>query len=383
MNRLMRLTRSLRVGIRHRSSFVVPDRAYIEVLGPDSVKLLQGICTNNVTDLGAQWGCIAAAFLTPKGRVLADTLIYDMTAKTTDDSLGSSSSAPSSPPSHLVIETHESMLSSLTKFLTMYRLRSKATIKISADYQTIVTLPGQQSREHMGSIGKELSLQDPRGSTLGNLTLRAVPSSTGDETDGGNDVDRSMYNRYRMVHGLAEGPEIVNKIPLECNLDLLNYISFSKGCYVGQELVARTKHKGLVRKRILPFLRSLVPPSEHADGSDAGAKFDQLEKEIADAISSTDALDLRGDGQEGRVEAGAKVVKRMGGGANEDVDVDIGSVVATTRGEELGLAMLRLEHVFSMGGALSTSNGTNILAFKPSWWPDVDPVTGKALDAVS
>ena len=33
----------------------------------------------------------------------------------------------------------------------------------------------------------------------------------------------------------------------ECNLDLLNYISFSKGCYVGQELVARTKHKGLVR----------------------------------------------------------------------------------------------------------------------------------------
>ena len=54
------------------------------------------------------------------------------------------------------------------------------------------------------------------------------------------------YERYKLLNGLADGPEVHNRIPLECNLDLLHYISFNKGCYVGQELTARTKFK--VRK---------------------------------------------------------------------------------------------------------------------------------------
>lgn len=45
------------------------------------------------------------------------------------------------------------------------------------------------------------------------------------------------------MHGVADGPEVHGRIPLECNLDLLHYISFAKGCYVGQELTARTKFK--------------------------------------------------------------------------------------------------------------------------------------------
>ena len=53
---------------RFRSSFVVPDRAYIEVEGRDAIKFLQGICTNDVTHLNVHCDCVAAAFLTPKGR---------------------------------------------------------------------------------------------------------------------------------------------------------------------------------------------------------------------------------------------------------------------------------------------------------------------------
>jgi folate-binding protein YgfZ len=45
------------------------------------------------------------------------------------------------------------------------------------------------------------------------------------------------------VHGVVDGRAVHNRIPLECNLDLLHYISFAKGCYVGQELTARTKFK--------------------------------------------------------------------------------------------------------------------------------------------
>ena len=51
----------------------------------------------------------------------------------------------------------------------------------------------------------------------------------------------NKYDTFRMMNGLPEGPEIFGMNPLFCNLDLLNYISFTKGCYIGQETVARAK----------------------------------------------------------------------------------------------------------------------------------------------
>jgi len=58
-----------------------------------------------------------------------------------------------------------------------------------------------------------------------------------------------------MLHGVAEGQgEIFREsaLPMECNMDMMNGIDFHKGCYVGQELTIRTRHTGVVRKRILP-----------------------------------------------------------------------------------------------------------------------------------
>ena len=63
------------------------------------------------------------------------------------------------------------------------------------------------------------------------------------DTKAEKDLHRLQYDRFRMIHGVAEGSELIDRIPIECNLDLLNYISFTKGCYVGQELTARTKFK--------------------------------------------------------------------------------------------------------------------------------------------
>ena len=65
-----------------------------------------------------------------------------------------------------------------------------------------------------------------------------------DNNDNDDDNDRK-YRVHRYMNGLWCDPrEIYGKIPLECNMDLLEYISFSKGCYIGQELIARTKYKG-------------------------------------------------------------------------------------------------------------------------------------------
>ena len=85
----------------------------------------------------------------------------------------------------------------------------------------------------------EIIYKDPRSKDLGHVKLMFHSNQT-------NNIMSNNYNKYkiyRYMHGIAEGQEISNKIPLECNLDLLNYISFKKGCYLGQELIARTKFK--------------------------------------------------------------------------------------------------------------------------------------------
>merc|ERR1712215_588921 len=71
-----------------------------------------------------------------------------------------------------------------------------------------------------------------------------------------NMVDMSSYVYRRCILGISEGVEdmpVGKCIPLEYNLDYLQGVSFHKGCYIGQELTARTHHTGVIRKRILPL----------------------------------------------------------------------------------------------------------------------------------
>lgn len=66
----------------------------------------------------------------------------------------------------------------------------------------------------------------------------------------------SDYHWSRMAAGIGEGPADFppgQSLPLESNLDFSNGVSFQKGCYLGQELTARTHHTGVVRKRLLPL----------------------------------------------------------------------------------------------------------------------------------
>jgi folate-binding protein YgfZ len=62
------------------------------------------------------------------------------------------------------------------------------------------------------------------------------------------------YSVLRKLSGIAEGSELTTKTPLECNQEFLNAISFSKGCYLGQELTARSQYVGVIRKRIVPIM---------------------------------------------------------------------------------------------------------------------------------
>ena len=376
------------VSKQYFSCFVVPDRAYLEVNGKDAVKLIHSVSTNDITNLNSHETCIATAFLTPKGRILADALIYNITQ-------------PEEGPqvTRLLIETHKAVSAQLMKFLVMYRLRSVATIKVS-HYQTTVVV-GSEKNDTKGEV--LVVTNDPRGSELGTLYLSPLGQA---KECSANAVDKSMYTRYRMLHGIAEGPEIANKIPLECNLDLLNYISFSKGCYVGQELVARTKHKGIVRKRILPFLRLLRKTG--GGGEKVPQPFEKLLPAVSEGLVKSTLLDTApADSRYYVGEGDFLIAKDKDKNKDDEKEKDSGIVLATTRGQEMGLAMVRLSKLYcnrdgsknengpdeSRAGFAVVSGSSNdeskngswsdsyaeVRVFRPSWWPDVDPVTGRAM----
>ena len=61
------------------------------------------------------------------------------------------------------------------------------------------------------------------------------------------------FHLHRLLHAVPEGPTDFGQLPLEANLDLMDAVDYKKGCYVGQELTARTHHKGVVRKRGVAF----------------------------------------------------------------------------------------------------------------------------------
>ena len=77
------------------------------------------------------------------------------------------------------------------------------------------------------------------------------------------------YDEVRAALGLAEGGEMAGALPLECNVDLLRGVSFAKGCYVGQELTARTHFRGMLRKRCFPVYFTADPADPLLEGARA------------------------------------------------------------------------------------------------------------------
>lgn len=160
---------------------------------------------------------------------------------------------------------------------------------------------------------------------------------------------------HYLLEGVAEGKALQNRIPLECNLDLLHYISFTKGCYVGQELTARTKFKGLLRKRLVPFLCS-----SDADTPATGnqAAFEVLSSDVK-ASKRTELLGSKlVPKEQGSVTVGMKLYKRItnsseSGAASASAEHyllnehPIGEVVVTDLGGQIGVAMVNLETLFS------------------------------------
>lgn len=201
------------------------ERGAISVHGENTLGFLQNLVTQDTSALSETKSSIYCHMLNSKGRFMYDVFLHRISAD------------------HVVVDVAQQRKDSLVKVLKMYSLRSSVSINDESDRYNVMAVFGD-NRKGFCEDARLGSILGYRGVSLG--TLESPEDTT---------IPVSDYTKLRISLGVAEGPEEIpeGSVPLEYNLDGLNGISFSKGCYIGQELMARTHYQGQIRKRIMPF----------------------------------------------------------------------------------------------------------------------------------
>jgi hypothetical protein len=264
--------------------FVDRERTVLRMAGADVRDVLQNVVTN---DLGrvAPGRAVYAALLTPQGKYLFDFLLIE------------------GPDGALLIDCAADRAEALAQRLRMYCMRRDATVTGEAGLGVALVWGGPAPE---GAPEGELVVPDPRASALGWRIYAADPAAALAAT-GAALADRAAYDALRIAHLVpASGIELVpdQTYILEAGFEALNGVDFRKGCYVGQEVTARMRHKTELKKRLVrvrvegeaaPGTKVTTPMT--AGGKPAGTLFSQS--------GGRGLAHLRLDRADGVLEAGA------------------------------------------------------------------------------
>jgi tRNA-modifying protein YgfZ len=228
---------------------LLADRGILAVSGDDRVNFLQGLISNDTTRL-APGRAIYAALLTAQGKYLHDFFMIERDGA-------------------ILLDAEAARIADLKRRLSMYRLRAKVAIDELPDLAVAAVFGGNLP---------DLAVPDPRLPALGGRVilprdaLRATLAALGLVETG-----FAEYDRLRLGLGIPDGSRdlVVDKsILLESGFDELNGVDWQKGCYIGQELTARTKYRGLIKKRLFPVHIDGAAPEPGTiltlDGKEAG-----------------------------------------------------------------------------------------------------------------
>lgn len=288
---------------------ILEDRGVLAIAGDDARTFLQGLISNDINKV-TEDHAIHAALLTPQGKYLHDFFIAQ------------------APGGALLVDGERARLDDLAKRLKLYKLRAKVTVEDQSDAWRVAALTGGAGTAALApeagaaqAMDGGVLFTDPRLAALGARAI--LPMDSAEATLGGLGLsagDRAFYDLQRLALGVPDGSRdlVVDKsILLESGFDELNGVDWKKGCYMGQELTARTKYRGLIKKRLLPVeIEGPLP--------EAGTPVTLDGKEVGELRSSA------ADGAGGR-----------------------------------GLALIRLEHL-EAGGPFEAA-GARIIPHKPDW----------------
>jgi folate-binding protein YgfZ len=233
---------------------VLEDRGVLEVSGADRRDFLQGLVSNDVVKATAD-RALYAALLTAQGKYLHDFFIV----------------AIGEP---LYLDGEAARLADLQRRLGLYKLRAKVSLAAASDRYIVAAAFGDDALDGLGlpaergaaaAFAGGVAYVDPRLAELGARLL--LPRATGATPlieRGFRAGDVAAYDRLRLSLGVPDGSRdlVLDKsILLESGFDELNGVDWQKGCYVGQELTARTKYRGLIKKRLMPVaIDGPLPP---------------------------------------------------------------------------------------------------------------------------
>lgn len=345
-----------------RNFIRLADRAILRVAGEGSAKFLQGLCTQDVSSLiPASRTCAApAAFLSARGRVLCDVIIV------------------ASEPQEFLIDCHGGVATSLMRLMIRHRLREPLAIDdVSATHKVVASIlpaseatPSEVSDRSGGPSGlPDGFFEDPRFAALGHRGV--LDAKAADSLAAADAEVLRQYHYWRMCCGVPEGPLDLpadSALPLHANLDILNFISFSKGCYIGQELTARTKHRGAVRKRFFTVVAS--------EGDDPQAFLDRLQLAPEMPLSAAACIEVAG-ASEGTRLPGVQVLPTSSG-SGDMASEEARAVIALRPGatdwkscgllhsvvDNVGLCLLRcdasLNHPESFRDEVALPEGTKL-----------------------
>ena len=218
-------------------------RSVLEISGLDNVKFLQGLVSNDAESV-SPGNSIYAALLTPQGKFLYDFFIVQ------------------GHENKVLLDCERRHLKEILMKLKIYKLRSEVNLRDASDDHKIFAgfgekilerldlpnRPGATCAYHGGHV-----MVDPRHELMGVRIILPSGSVMSELPFKSGSVD--LYQRMRIglgvpdaIHDLEQNKTIL----LEAGFDELNGISWDKGCYMGQELTARTKYRGLIKKRLMP-----------------------------------------------------------------------------------------------------------------------------------
>jgi len=205
---------------------LLADRGVVSLSGADAVDFLDNLATNDLTDMAVGEGRFAG-LLTPQGKIL-----FEFFALRTADGW--------------LLDTLGAKATDLLKRLTMYKLRAKVVLAdVSADHAVAAAWGPAPP-----AMGEGWCYADPRSAEFGWRLIVPRAAVAGLEFRATDDD----YHRHRIAVGIAEGGRdypLGDTFPHEANYDRDAGVSFTKGCFVGQEVVARMQNKTVVRKRVV------------------------------------------------------------------------------------------------------------------------------------
>ncbi len=245
----------------------LPERGVVEIAGEDRVAFLQGLVSNDVA-AAAPGRAVWAALLTAQGKWIADFFIL-------------------SDGVRLLLDCERVQAPMLAKVLGRYRMRAKVALRDASDEFSVHVAWGTAPAAPGAIVAP-----DPRHPAAGwrVLAVERLPET----------ATEAEWHAHRIALGLPDGArdmEAEKSVLLEAGFDELGGVSWTKGCYMGQELTARTKYRGLLKRRLVPVRVAGDLPASGTPVLRDGVEVGTLRFGVGDvamALLRLDAIDADG-----------------------------------------------------------------------------------------